>query len=64
MHKADMERMQRVKRVVKVRRTSADVVELSPWQKICPRCRLVAHVRKKHCSCGYTFPAARRVAPK
>jgi hypothetical protein len=64
MHKADMERMQHVKRHTKERRTSASIAELSPWQKICPRCKLVAHVRKKDCSCGYKFPVGVRLAPK
>ena len=48
----------------KPRRTAVDVTELSPWQKICPRCRVVTHVRKQACPCGYKFPTARRVAPK
>ena len=25
------------------------------WQKKCPSCKLVLHVRKKICSCGYDF---------
>jgi hypothetical protein len=64
MHKADQERMQRLARKPKPHRTSADATELSPWQKICPRCRIVVHVRKKSCTCGYHFPAGRRIAPK
>ncbi|MBL8852046.1 MAG: hypothetical protein JNG89_20405 [Planctomycetaceae bacterium] len=56
--------MRRIARKPVQQRTSADVTELSPWQKICPRCRAVAHIRKKSCACGYNFPAGRHVVPK
>jgi hypothetical protein len=55
MQKADRERMARIKPLTTDRRTAADVVELSPWQRICPRCKVIAHVRKKACTCGYQF---------
>lgn len=64
MHKADQERMQRVKRKTKDRRTAADVAEISPWQKVCARCRVIVHVRKKECACGYKFPTGPRAVPK
>jgi hypothetical protein len=64
MQKADMERMRHVKKQRRVERTAADVAELSPWQKVCPRCRLVAHVRKRDCTCGYKFPTGPRITPK
>lgn len=64
MIKADAERMKRVARKPRLKRTAAEVTELSPWQKICPRCRVVSHVRKKSCSCGYHFPSGQRVAGK
>jgi hypothetical protein len=64
MHKADQERMQRLAKKSVQTRTAAEVTELSPWQKVCPRCRVVTHIRKKSCACGYDFPAGRRIAPK
>ena len=30
----------------------------SRWSKACPRCNLKQHVRKKVCSCGYSFASA------
>ncbi len=63
MHKADQARMKRIKHK-KVPLAAADVTELSPWQRICPRCKVVAHIRKKECACGYVFPNGRRAVPK
>jgi hypothetical protein len=55
MQKADRERMEKVKRVATDTRTAANVIELSPWQRVCPRCKKIAHIRKKVCQCGYQF---------
>ena len=63
MQKADAARMRSVKRK-KPPRLSADVTELSPWQKICPRCKVVAHIRKQTCTCGYTFPKGHKAVRK
>ena len=29
-----------------------------PWQKRCPKCQAVVHVRKKTCDCGHPLIAA------
>src|SRR5258708_2201129 len=29
--------------------------QLSPWQKLCPKCRTVLHIRKLTCDCGHRF---------
>jgi hypothetical protein len=26
------------------------------WQKTCPKCKIVLHIRKKKCACSYVFP--------
>lgn len=56
--------MKRIKHNKKNALSAADVVELSPWQRICPRCKVVVHVRKKSCACGHAFPAGRPPLPK
>lgn len=28
---------------------------VKPWQKACPKCRAVQHVRESLCGCGYAF---------
>lgn len=56
MQKADRERMQALSAVAAQTRKLAETTQLSPWQRGCPRCKLVVHVRKKVCKCGYKFP--------
>jgi hypothetical protein len=41
---------------LKEKRASRD--ELSPWQKLCPKCRTHLHVRKLTCDCGHRFSPA------
>ena len=26
-----------------------------PWTKLCPKCQLAMHIRKRQCDCGYLF---------
>lgn len=33
-----------------------------PWQRLCPNCKTVGHVRQKSCTCGFTFGAVARLA--
>lgn len=56
MQKADRERMQALGKVGADARKVTEAAELSPWQRGCPRCKAVVHVRKKVCTCGYKFP--------
>ncbi|MEO1999894.1 MAG: hypothetical protein ABGZ17_32020 [Planctomycetaceae bacterium] len=48
---ADAKRLKHSKRVVDKPKTS----KTEPWQKICPQCKTVQHVRKQICTCGHTF---------
>jgi hypothetical protein len=56
VRRADLKRMEKIKTPPK------KVAELSPWQRVCPRCREIAHVRKKHCTCGHNFAFSPRAA--
>jgi hypothetical protein len=33
---------------------------LHPYEKLCPRCQVVQHVRRRSCECGYEFPTTAR----
>jgi hypothetical protein len=37
----------------KEQRASTD--QLSPWQKVCPKCQTFLHVRNLTCDCGHRF---------
>lgn len=50
VERADAERMKSAK-PVKLE-PLRDVEDLKPWQRRCPKCRAVVHVRKKACVCG------------
>ena len=52
MQQADAERMKRLNRRPKSTKTASPSEGLSPWQKICPKCKSVVHIRKKVCTCG------------
>ncbi len=30
--------------------------DAKPWQKTCPKCQALMHVRRKLYNCGYAFP--------
>lgn len=55
MQQADSLRMQRVKRRAKVEQKATAGSDIRPWQKVCPKCRAVVHVRNKACCCGHAF---------
>lgn len=56
VRRADLKRMQKIKSRPRSRPAASKVAELSPWQRVCPRCREIVHVRKKVCACGHKFP--------
>jgi hypothetical protein len=60
VRQADLKRMQKVRGRPKSRNDSPKAADLSPWQRMCPRCREVAHVRKKLCTCGHKFSVGPR----
>jgi hypothetical protein len=52
MQQADAERMKRIKVQVKPPAKAPAETSISPWQKICPKCKAVVHIRRKTCACG------------
>ena len=39
----------------KLARTKPPVVTVGRYQKQCPRCRTIHHIRKQTCDCGHSF---------
>lgn len=61
---ADAKRLSILKAQPKTEAKATTTSDVRPWQKICPRCKVIVHVRKKHCECGYFFlDRARAPAP-
>jgi ribosomal protein S27AE len=57
MKQADAKRMQQLKPPSKSpEKKTVKGADVKPWQKICPKCQAIMHVRKKLCDCGYAFP--------
>jgi RNA polymerase subunit RPABC4/transcription elongation factor Spt4 len=59
MQQADSRRMQKVKHPSKARKKATKSTQPTHWQKACPRCRTVVHVRKRQCQCGHAFATAK-----
>lgn len=61
MRRADAQRMEQLKlRSTQDTNQSSQATQrpqtsMNAWQKICPKCRAVLHVRKKVCGCGLAF---------
>ncbi len=53
LRKADAERMRRQAGRAKKLESAVKPQELSPWQRVCARCKAVVHIRKKVCECGF-----------
>ena len=53
---ADAQRIQEAKPALKSPKKKARDSDRKPWQKKCPKCQALMHVRKKLCDCGYAFP--------
>jgi hypothetical protein len=62
LRKADAERMRRLAGRARTIPPPAKTQELSPWQRVCPRCKVVVHIRKKICECGCKLPQGRASA--
>ena len=56
MRDADAKRMQDVKPPSTPAKKMTKDGDVKPWQKGCPKCQALVHVRKKLCECGYAFP--------
>jgi hypothetical protein len=58
VRREDEKRKQRIKREERSApkaKTSSSRINTPPWQKVCPKCNTVQHVRKTICGCGYAF---------
>jgi hypothetical protein len=56
--RADAPRMEHVRAARKIaarKAKPANPLSISYWNKRCPRCQAVLHVRKTTCACGYQF---------
>lgn len=54
MHQAHAKLVKKIKPQVGTPKP-AKRTALQRWQKICPKCRELNHVRKKLCPCGHSF---------
>jgi len=50
---ADEKRMESVKREQQKAETAPEPKKPKPWQRICPKCKSLQHVRKRICACGH-----------
>lgn len=57
---ADAVRLDRIK-TSKSKHPVAPRQDVRPWERICPKCRIVVHVRKKTCDCGHVFAMRARL---
>jgi hypothetical protein len=58
MRQADQKRslsLKRAKELAKSGKAAAPPKAESRWQKACPKCKVVQHVRKSVCVCGHVF---------
>jgi hypothetical protein len=63
VQQADEQRKVHIKReklLEKEKNTGTSASGISPWQKRCPKCNAVQHVRKAVCDCGHTFTVRAR----
>ncbi|MCH8830416.1 MAG: hypothetical protein IID45_12645 [Planctomycetes bacterium] len=55
VRQADAKRLKRIKRDKPEGKKAKPATGVKPWQRICPKCKALQHVRKKVCVCGHTF---------
>jgi hypothetical protein len=60
VRQADAKRLLAIKKNKRSKETSKPPAGVKPWQRSCPRCNAVQHVRKRVCGCGYTFAVVNR----
>lgn len=60
VRQADEKRMNRTKRENQVGKPAKPVSDVKPWQRVCPKCKALQHVRKKVCECGHAFAVRAR----
>ncbi len=53
---ADEQRMEVVQRELKKAEAKKRAEDKpKPWQRVCPKCKSLQHVRRRMCPCGYTL---------
>ena len=62
VQQADEKRLKHIKRDRQAATKTAPASGVKPWQRVCPKCKVLQHVRKKMCDCGHTF-AVRKSPP-
>jgi hypothetical protein len=54
---SDSQRVSQCKAAAAAEATSQAAValktDMNPWQTVCPKCRVVVHIRRKVCECGH-----------
>ena len=55
VQQADAKRMKQAKPRSKSLKKVNKGTDVKPWQRSCPRCKTLVHVRKLICACGYAF---------
>jgi hypothetical protein len=61
--RADEERKKRIKledQSAEAKKMTTPASGAAPWQKYCPKCKALQHVRKAVCACGHHFAAKAR----
>ena len=56
VRQADEKRLKRLKRKPAGAAKPKPFGGVRPWERLCPKCKTVQHVRKKVCTCGHKFP--------
>lgn len=56
MRQADQVRLLQIGRRKGSQVAAKPVSDIKPWQKVCPKCKALQHVRKQTCVCGHSFP--------
>lgn len=62
VRQADAKRLNDIQRDKKDDKTKKPDNSARPWQKVCPKCKALQHVRKGACTCGHTFATRARAA--
>lgn len=60
VRQADSKRLAKIKQKQQDEPQAKPASDVKPWQKRCPKCRRIQHVRKKRCDCGQTLGGGAR----
>ena len=59
MRQADAVRVQAIKQPTQPTKSVVRDKDAKPWQRDCPKCHAMVHVRKKVCDCGHVLIASK-----